>query len=214
MQCAQTLVEGLAQAVPLSRGHRVFLRDSNAAELNYTISLTAQWTRSAVSSSPAFSSKVVDLDLRGALKSAVHDAARFFDGKVYNTFATAQVWTARRRRTRTPTSRRNGTRRSESPSADCALSALAALRACLCCAPPPRARAASSTSPLRARGRWRTTTRRTARSRLGCLGSRRVWPCAQGCCEPGVRQSETKAFTEKERGLDRFAAAIRNYLEN
>ncbi|GME27347.1 Short-chain dehydrogenase/reductase SDR [Neofusicoccum parvum] len=87
----------------LRRGHRVFLLDANAAELENTLSLAPSWAPKPAASSPspaAFQGQVVDLADRAQLKQAVAAASTFFNGKldvlVNNAFATPHVWSGGR----------------------------------------------------------------------------------------------------------------------
>lgn len=88
----------------LSKGHRVFLLDSNKPELDNTLSLASSWAKNSSSSSsslPPFQGRVVDLADRAQLKAAVAEASTFFAGRldvlVNNAFATPHVWSADRR---------------------------------------------------------------------------------------------------------------------
>ncbi|KAB2575505.1 putative oxidoreductase [Lasiodiplodia theobromae] len=87
----------------LSKGHRVFLLDSNKPELDNTLSLAPSWTSKAANSSslPQFQGRVVDLADRAQLKAAVAEASTFFAGRldvlVNNAFATPHVWSGDRR---------------------------------------------------------------------------------------------------------------------
>ncbi|KAK0658765.1 putative oxidoreductase [Lasiodiplodia hormozganensis] len=87
----------------LSKGHRVFLLDSNKPELDNTLSLASSWAKTSSSSSshPPFQGRVVDLADRAQLKAAVAEASTFFAGRldvlVNNAFATPHVWSGDRR---------------------------------------------------------------------------------------------------------------------
>ncbi|KKY24224.1 putative short-chain dehydrogenase reductase sdr [Diplodia seriata] len=100
---ARGIGRGLARSL-LSKGHRVFLLDSNKPELENTLSLASSWAKPSSSSSspsPAFKGRVVDLADRAQLKSAVAEASTFFEDRldvlVNNAFATPHTWSGGRR---------------------------------------------------------------------------------------------------------------------
>lgn len=96
---------GLTRSL-LSRGHRVFLLDSNAAELQNTLSLAPSWVKSAkptASPSPgkddpdnSFRGATVDLRDRAQINTAVNEASVFFNGTldvlINNAMATPHIW--------------------------------------------------------------------------------------------------------------------------
>lgn len=75
----------------LSRGHRVFLLDSNDKELQNTLSRASIWK-----SSGSFRGSTVDLRDRVQIKNVVREVSHFFDGKldvlVNNAMATPHIW--------------------------------------------------------------------------------------------------------------------------
>lgn len=103
---ARGIGRGLTRIL-LSKGHRVYLLDSNKPELENTLSLAPTWAAAAVtttttskSSKPPFSGQVVDLADRVQLKQAVTAASTFFAGRldalINNAFATPHTWSADR----------------------------------------------------------------------------------------------------------------------
>lgn len=90
----------------LAQGHRVFLLDSNEAELQNTLSLAASWTKPSELAAPrstpssqsdkSFRGKVVDLRNRDEIKKVVLEVNDFFNGTLHalvnNAFATPHTW--------------------------------------------------------------------------------------------------------------------------
>ncbi|KAH7088615.1 hypothetical protein BKA62DRAFT_777264 [Auriculariales sp. MPI-PUGE-AT-0066] len=74
---ARGIGRGLTRIL-LQNGHRVFLLDSNAPELEYTASLAARWAVNAT----AYHAHLADLSSREAVKTAVAAASAFFDGSL------------------------------------------------------------------------------------------------------------------------------------
>ncbi|KAF2136188.1 uncharacterized protein K452DRAFT_292594 [Aplosporella prunicola CBS 121167] len=76
----------------LSQGHRVYLLDANAPELEHTLSRAAAWATTP----NAFRGERVDLADRARVRQAVAAAGIFFGGRldclVNNAFATPHVW--------------------------------------------------------------------------------------------------------------------------
>lgn len=87
----------------LSRGHRVYLLDSNKSELENTLKLASGWANAPQPGRRPFGGQVVDLADRAQLRAAAAAAAAFFgddgalDVLVNNAFATPHVWSADRR---------------------------------------------------------------------------------------------------------------------
>lgn len=87
----------------LSRGHRVYLLDSNKPELENTLKLASHWANAPQPGRRPFDGQVVDLADRAQLRAAAAAATAFFgddgalDVLVNNAFATPHVWSADRR---------------------------------------------------------------------------------------------------------------------
>lgn len=95
---------GLTRSL-LSQGHRVFLVDNNTSELQNTLSLAPNWVSSTKPNldasskndpTKAFSSRLVDLADRSAVKAVVQEMSAFFNGRldvlVNNAFPLPHTW--------------------------------------------------------------------------------------------------------------------------